>query len=447
MAILISSDINGYKATYFGLIPKGWDKVRLGDIFEPFDVKIKNLKYDKSEIPVLSMTRSDGLILQSEKFDKRVASRDLSNYKVVKQGQLVYGFPIDEGVIAIQHRYPIGAVSPAYQVWNPVREVDLAFIDQLLKTDMLIRVYRMFSSNVVERRRSISKRDFVEIQIPLPPLAEQRAIAHVLNSVRQSIEATERVIAAAQELKRSLMKYLFTYGPVPVDQADQVPLKETEFGEVPEGWGIQPLDQVAYVQTGAAKGRKLGNSPAIEVPYLRVANVQDGFLDLSEIKSIKIKKSELERFKLQKGDVVLTEGGDFDKLGRGFIWDGQIPDCIHQNHIFAVRPEPERMTPEFLAFEVQSNYGKAYFLKVAHRTTNLASINSTKLKALPTLIPPKEDQAKITSALTSTDSKSEIENQQKQALELLFKYLLHHLMTGKIRVNNLKLSRTEEGTS
>jgi type I restriction enzyme, S subunit len=189
------------------------------------------------------------------------------------------------------------------------------------------------------------------------------------------------------------------------------------------------------VQTGTAKGRRFGNAETIEVPYLRVANVQDGYLDLSEIKHIKIKKSEFHRYSLQAGDVLLTEGGDFDKLGRGYIWKGQIPNCIHQNHIFSVRVDRTRLLPEYLAYLVQSSFGKAYFLKVAHKTTNLASINSTKLKAFPTLIPRISVQEIMVLILQNIDAKILVETQRRSALEALFNSLLHHLMTGKVRVS------------
>ena len=125
-----------------------------------------------------------------------------------------------------------------------------------------------------------------EFQVPLPPFAEQQAIAHVLRTVQRAKEATEKVIAAARQLKQSLMRHLFTYGPVPVEQADQVLLRETDYGAVPESWKTMPLNECAVVQTGVAKGRKLNGVEAISVPYLRVANVQDGYLDLSEIKTI-----------------------------------------------------------------------------------------------------------------------------------------------------------------
>jgi type I restriction enzyme S subunit len=170
---------------------------------------------------------------------------------------------------------------------------------------------------------NLSRSRLSQFALPKPPLPEQRRIAHVLSTIQQAIAAQDDLIAAAREVKRSLMQRLFTYGP----GAEPAPTKETEFGIVPEHWKIVPLETCAFVQTGAAKGRKLGDSRTVNVPYLRVANVQDGYLDLSEVKYIQIRKSEIERYSLQSGDVVLTEGGDFDKLGRGFIWRGQIPNC------------------------------------------------------------------------------------------------------------------------
>jgi type I restriction enzyme S subunit len=217
--------------------------------------------------------------------------------------------------------------------------------------------------------------------------------------------------------------------------------KETEFGLVPESWDECPLDNCAAVQTGATKGRRFADAETVEVPYLRVANVQDGHLDLTEMKEIRIRRSEIERYRLLSGDVVLTEGGDFDKLGRGFIWRGEIDLCVHQNHIFAVRPHRQRLLPEFFAYLTQSAYGKAYFLKVAHKTTNLASINSTKLKAFPVLIPPTlDEQREIVTILDAIDRKIDLHKRKRAVLDELFKALLHKLMTGEIRVADIDLS-------
>jgi type I restriction enzyme S subunit len=277
-----------------------------------------------------------------------------------------------------------------------------------------------------------------QFALPVPPVPEQRRIAGVLSTIQRSIEAQNKVIAAARELKRSLMKHLFTYGPVPVTETSRVPLKETDFGPIPAHWKILMLASCAEVQTGIAKGRRLGRDAAtIMVPYLRVANVQSGYLDLSEIKHIDLRKPELSRYSLQPGDVLLTEGGDFDKLGRGFLWHGQIQPCVHQNHIFAVRTAPTVLSPEYLAFLLQSRYGRSYFLKVAHRTTHLACINAAKVKALPVPVPPVNEQAQITNGLNDVDQKIASEEKRQAALQALFKSMLHHLMTGKIRVNTL----------
>jgi type I restriction enzyme S subunit len=183
-----------------------------------------------------------------------------------------------------------------------------------------------------------------------------------------------------------------------------------------------------------AKGRNLDGSQVVELPYLRVANVQDGRLDLTEMKTIQLRHREVGRFLIQPGDVVLTEGGDFDKLGRGFIWRGQVSPCVHQNHIFAVRPNRAKLLPEFLAYLAQGNYGKAYFLSVAHKTTNLACINTTKLKALPVLLPPLPEQREIAAELAVVDAKLAAEESRRAALAALFQSLLHHLMTGRVRL-------------
>ena len=276
-----------------------------------------------------------------------------------------------------------------------------------------------------------------DYSIVQPPLPEQHAITTTLRTVQEAKEKNDAVIAATKALKAAMMKYVFTYGPVPAEEADRIELRDSDFGSFPKKWKIHQLNECAYVQTGATKGKRISDDIAIEVPYLRVANVQDGYLDLSEMKSIRIRKNELNRFLLKKGDVVVTEGGDFDKLGRGFIWQGEIPVCVHQNHIFAIRPIPEIILQEYLSFLIQSEYGKKYFLSVAHRTTHLACINSTKLKALPVLIPTLLEQREIIDILSAIDQKLAAEQSRKEALDTLFASLLHNFMTANIRVKNI----------
>jgi len=258
---------------------------------------------------------------------------------------------------------------------------------------------------------NLSKARLSRFLVPLPPLPEQRAIARALRTVQAARDARMRELALERERKASLMERLF----------------------VQDNCKVMLLDECAFVQTGVAKGRKFENeNNKINVPYLRVANVQDGYLDLEEIQTIEIRQSELKRFLLQPGDILLTEGGDFDKLGRGFIWQGQISQCVHQNHIFAVRVNKSLLIPEYLAYLIQSEYGKAYFLSVAHRTTHLACINSTKLKAFPTLKPDLGRQKEIVDVLGACDSKIAALDHEARLHEELFRAMLEELMSGRL---------------
>lgn len=171
---------------------------------------------------------------------------------------------------------------------------------------------------------------------------------------------------------------------------------------LPEDWHVSPLDKVAAVQTGIAKGKTV-NGSGVTLPYLRVANVQDGHVDLSVVKEITVEQSEVPRYSLRDGDVLFTEGGDFDKLGRGTVWHSEISPCLHQNHVFAVRPAAAVLLPEFLAFQAASTYGRRYFQGSSKQSTNLASINSTQLKNFPVLVAPLKEQRKIVAVLRTWD--------------------------------------------
>jgi len=172
---------------------------------------------------------------------------------------------------------------------------------------------------------------------------------------------------------------------------------------LPTGWKTLELGEIAFVQTGIAINGEPDRVNPTRLPYLRVANVQDGHIDLSEIRYITVSEHQVARYALQADDVLMTEGGDFDKLGRGAVWKGQITPCLHQNHVFAVRPDQAQILPAFLAAYCESPAGKRYFLSCSKQTTNLASINSTQLKEMPIIVPPLPEQRRITTALEAWD--------------------------------------------
>lgn len=170
---------------------------------------------------------------------------------------------------------------------------------------------------------------------------------------------------------------------------------------LPTVWTWASLDMLGDIASGVAKGTKRDEAtPVREVPYLRVANVQRGFLDLSEVKTIFATERDIAALTLRDGDVLFNEGGDRDKLGRGWVWREEVPECIHQNHVFRMRPFVAETNSEFISHH-GNTFGKQWFQSVGKQTTNLASINMGMLRAFPVPVPPAEEQQAIVVQLAS----------------------------------------------
>jgi len=275
-------------------------------------------------------------------------------------------------------------------------------------------------------------------RLPLPSLREQTAIAASLDretgKIDALVEEQRRLMELLREKRQAVISHAVAKGLDP--NAKMKPSGVDWLGDVPEHWGVARLKFVASVQTGTAKGKDNDGRDTIVVPYLRVANVQDGYIDLSDVAEIEVPASDLSRYLLRKGDVLMNEGGDFDKLGRGSIWEGQIDPCIHQNHVFAVRPTA--VTPEWLNLVTGSSYAQFFFMGRSKQSTNLASISSTNVMELPITLPPPEERSEIlrhvSAELLGLDA---LHKQASIATELLLERrsaLISAAVTGKIDV-------------
>jgi type I restriction enzyme, S subunit len=256
---------------------------------------------------------------------------------------------------------------------------------------------------------NVNSQELAGIQIPLPPPREQRRIVEVLKEAEQIRRLRAQAETKTAQLIPSIFHRHFVNGAT---------------------WNKKLLLDFADVVSGVAIGREIRGGGVREVPYIRVANVQAGYLDLSELKLTRASESEVMAFALQKGDILLTEGGDFDKLGRGCLWHGDIAPCIHQNHVFRVRPDPSRLNSVFFTHFLQSASAKGYFLRCSKRTTNLASINLTQLKNLPVPEVPIDLQNAFQVEIETAEACSVSATHRTE--QALISSLLAHAFTGEL---------------
>jgi type I restriction enzyme, S subunit len=269
------------------------------------------------------------------------------------------------------------------------------------------------------------------LPVPLAPMAEQRRIVARIDALFAEIAEGEAALAEARKgldvFRRALLKAAVT-GELTKDWRAANPVTETGHDllahiakdrvakeqakgrrrrsanaplidtrilpALPDGWVWATLGAIGEIVGGATVDKKRKPSVPITVPYLRVANVQRGHVDLSEVKSITVERAAAEKLRLISGDLLLNEGGDRDKIGRGWVWDGSIADMIHQNHVFRVRLHDRALNPFFVS-HYANEMGRRFFIEEGKQTTNLASISLSKISMLPVPIPAPAEAGEI----------------------------------------------------
>jgi type I restriction enzyme S subunit len=340
----------------------------------------------------------------------------------VRSGNLVYNdMWARMGSVAIVPSALDGAVaSPHFPVYELDSEkVVPGFLAYYFKTPSFWNDCEVASQGSTGRNQ-IKKRDFLALRVPLPPVPEQQRIVARIEELVAKIEEARglrrQAMAEARMLSASAAKSIFSGRG-----SDVVPTVR--------------LGDVTDIRSGVTLGRVL-TGPTLRLPYLRVANVQDGWLDLRTIKEVEVLASEQAKWQLEVGDVLLTEGGDWDKLGRGTVWQGEIPNCIHQNHIFRVRVDRRTLDPYFLAAVIGSPYGKEYFQASAKQTTNLATINQTQLRAFSVFCPPLEEQRHIVAYLNNVQMKVDglkhVQTETAAELDALLPSVLDRAFSGDL---------------
>jgi type I restriction enzyme S subunit len=318
-----------------------------------------------------------------------------------------------------------GSIGTVHYAKGPFWPIDTVYYVHAAAGDNLRYLYHLLKFlplaklNAATGIPGLSRRDVNALRGVFPPLAEQEVIARVLDAADDAIEQTQSAVKQAEVLGTSLLYALLTSAGEQLQKAGKTPTR---------------LDAVATVESGVTLGKDVTGFKSVTRPYLRVANVQDGHLNLDVVKQVTVRLSEVEKFELQPGDVLMTEGGDYDKLGRGAMWEGQISGCLHQNHVFRIRADRSKLDPRYFACVVESNIAKAYFNRVAKRTTNLASTNKTQVRALRFPLPDLSEQERIADVLEASKAHGRALRAQLAAQEALKAALLRDLLTGRVRV-------------
>lgn len=350
-----------------------WRSRYLGDLLQPTEQR------DPREYPSTSFMYVDIASVDNES-KKIVASEPIAGAaapsrarKVIRKDDVIVSTvrPNLNAVARVPKSLDGEICSTGFSVLRPSEELLSGYLFGFVRSPKFIET--LVSMTKGASYPAVSDRDIKGLSIPVPPLAEQGRIVKLLDEA----DAIRKLRAQADQRTADLIPALF----------------HEMFGGLSN---TCRLDELAEIVSGVTKGRNLNGQDVQEVPYLRVANVQSGYLNLSELKTIPATRTEIDRLELKRGDVLMTEGGDFDKLGRGAMWELDLANCIHQNHVFRVRTDRALMEPAFFAGYLQTVAAKRYFLSSAKRTTNLASINMTQLRALPVMVPSLKMQQEFT---------------------------------------------------
>ena len=296
----------------------------------------------------------------------------------------------------------------AYQRTYIIESMDKTFLDvQYLYFFMDKYLETLRSQSIGGVIKYIKLGNLTEADIFIPSIERQRKIVQILRKSRELIFLRKQQLAKLDELVKA--RFVEMFGDVLLNSMQ---------------WPEKTLENMADIVSGITKGRKTAEADLQEVPYMAVSNVKDGYIDWTTVKTILATRQEIEQYRLMPDDILMTEGGDPDKVGRGAIIKVPLKNSIHQNHIFRVRLDEQEILPSFFAEYLRHQKAKRYFLGCAKQTTGIASINMRQLRALPTLVPPLSLQKQFAAFVERVDQQKQTVQQGLEKLELMKKALM-----------------------
>lgn len=418
--------------SWIGEIPADWELSKIGSLYDERSQKVSDQDY----MP-LSVTKQ-GIVPQLESTAKTDHG---DSRKLIRKGDFVINSRSDRRGSCGISQYD-GSCSLINTVLRPRREMSNVYFSFVFRSDLFADEFYRWGNGIVDDLWSTKWSSMKRIYIPFPPLDVQRQIATYLDAKCAKIDAViakqQQVIEKLKAYKLSVITEAVTKGLNP-----DVPMKDSGIawiGTVPSAWRIGQLKYFATVRSGITLGKKYPkDAELIEAPYLRVANVQGEFVDLTDVARIQVLPVEAEKYQLHRGELLMTEGGDRDKLGRGCVWNGEIEPCLHQNHVYAVTTDPQHLSVHFLDYMTTSAVARNYFDYTAKKTTNLASTNATTILQFRFPLPPVEEQLAIVQHLNQICQRLDNVIAQHSAItDKLTEYkksLVYEVVTGKREID------------
>ncbi|HON01991.1 MAG TPA: restriction endonuclease subunit S [Paludibacteraceae bacterium] len=398
----------GYKMTELGPLPEEWEVVKLGEVCKVDwgNTSLTKKLYTANGYPAFSAAGNDGFLDFYEHDGEAVILSAIG----ARSGKCFY----------------------ASGKWTAIKNTIVIKSNNETKINLLFLYF--FVNNENYWHKSGSGQPFISIgvaqkqKLPLPPLPEQQKMAAVLSAVQEAKEKTHAVIDATKALKKSMMKHLFTYGPVSPEEAANVPLKETEIGKVPEDWEVVRLGDIAETYSGGTPRRDHKEYFEGKIGWLKSGELNDNYIySTQELISEEGLRKSSAQYVESNTLLIALYGATAGKVGLA-----KRKFTINQA-ICAVRPNNKFWT-EFYFYYFQTIRDKLLSMRFGCAQPNL---NQQIVKNTILPLPPLHVQQKIASILSAIDEKIQAEEAKEKALEDLFRSLLSHLMSGKIRVKDL----------
>ncbi len=355
--------------------------------------------------PVLSMTMHDGIMLQSDRFKKSLASVDQSAYKVVRRNQLVVGFPIDEGVLYIQQVADAGIMSPAYDVWNvDETKVNLQYFELCLHSPQSMMFYKTNLRGTTARRRSLPKETLLSLPVPVPSVERQREIASTIGRLKELIELRQRQLRTLDTLIKA--RFVEMFGDPVVN---------------PKTWPLKPFLKMGSCKNGMNFHY---NDSGIEIHCLGVGDFQDHSIisDTTVLPMVSLNEMPSTEYLLQDNDIVFVRSnGNKALVGRSVaVYPGGVPTTF-SGFCIRYRKQDECITIPYLLRVLKADTIRK---KMAGRGVNIQNLNQQILGTLSIPVPPIELQEEFNAFVTQVDKSKSIIQQALAKDQLLFDSLM-----------------------